>query len=147
MAHEKELAAIPLFSRLEDDDLERLGKTVVPRSYASGATIVGRVVDDQRFHSQTNGHGHAFRFSEQCYMRAISRRQPRQPHVPHSLPMPLTRASRRPSTQAANIHKIAANFNHRCSPISARVFRVSQGRIGASGHRGEPRMIVTDKLR
>lgn len=40
MAHEKELAAIPLFSRLEGSDLERLGKTVVPRSYASGAVIV-----------------------------------------------------------------------------------------------------------
>jgi CRP/FNR family cyclic AMP-dependent transcriptional regulator len=40
MPHEKELAAIPLFSRLEDSDLERLGKTVVPRSYASGAVVV-----------------------------------------------------------------------------------------------------------
>ncbi len=40
MAHEKELAAIPLFSRLEDGDLKRLGKTVVPRSYTTGATIV-----------------------------------------------------------------------------------------------------------
>ncbi len=40
MAHEKELAAIALFSRLEDDDLKRLGKTVVPRAYAKGDTIV-----------------------------------------------------------------------------------------------------------
>ena len=40
MAHEKELAAIPLFSRLEDDDIARLAKSVVPRSYAKGATIV-----------------------------------------------------------------------------------------------------------
>ena len=40
MPHEKELAAIPLFSRLEDSDLDRLGKTVVPRSYASGAVVV-----------------------------------------------------------------------------------------------------------
>ena len=40
MAHEKELAAIPLFSRLEEDDIARLAKSVVPRSYAKGATIV-----------------------------------------------------------------------------------------------------------
>ncbi len=40
MAHEKELAAIPLFSRLEKDDIARLAKSVVPRSYAKGATIV-----------------------------------------------------------------------------------------------------------
>ena len=40
MAHEKELAAIPLFSRLEKDDLERLGKSVIQRNYAKGDTIV-----------------------------------------------------------------------------------------------------------
>ena len=40
MAHEKTLAAIPLFSRLEKDDIARLAKSVVPRSYAKGATIV-----------------------------------------------------------------------------------------------------------
>ena len=40
MAHEKELAAIPLFSRLEEDDIARLAKSVVPRSYAKGVTIV-----------------------------------------------------------------------------------------------------------
>ncbi len=40
MAHEKELAAIPLFSRLEEEDLKRLGKTVVQRNYAQGNTIV-----------------------------------------------------------------------------------------------------------
>lgn len=40
MAHEKELAAIPLFSRLEENDIARLAKSVVPRSYAKGATIV-----------------------------------------------------------------------------------------------------------
>ena len=40
MAHEKVLAAIPLFSRLEEDDLERLGKSVVQRKYAKGETIV-----------------------------------------------------------------------------------------------------------
>ena len=40
MAHEKELAEIPLFSRLEEDDIARLAKSVVPRSYAKGATIV-----------------------------------------------------------------------------------------------------------
>jgi len=40
MAHEKELAAIPLFSRLEKDDLERLGKSVVQRKYAKGDIIV-----------------------------------------------------------------------------------------------------------
>lgn len=40
MPHEKELAAIPLFSRLEKDDLERLGKSVVQRKYAKGDIIV-----------------------------------------------------------------------------------------------------------
>ena len=40
MPHVKELAAIPLFSRLEDNDLKRLGKAVVPRSYPKGKTIV-----------------------------------------------------------------------------------------------------------
>lgn len=40
MAHEKELAAIPLFSRLEGNDLERLAKAVVPRNYKKGDTIV-----------------------------------------------------------------------------------------------------------
>ncbi len=40
MAHEKTLAAIPLFSRLEENDIARLAKSVVPRSYAKGTTIV-----------------------------------------------------------------------------------------------------------
>ncbi len=40
MAHEKTLAGIPLFSRLEENDIARLAKSVVPRSYAKGATIV-----------------------------------------------------------------------------------------------------------
>lgn len=40
MAHEKELAAIPLFSRLEGNDLKRLAKAVVPRNYKKGDTIV-----------------------------------------------------------------------------------------------------------
>ena len=40
MAHEKELAAIPLFSRLEGSDLARLAKSVVPRSFAKGDMIV-----------------------------------------------------------------------------------------------------------
>ncbi|MCH8160901.1 MAG: cyclic nucleotide-binding domain-containing protein [Chloroflexi bacterium] len=40
MPHEKELAAISIFSRLEKDDLERLGKSVVQRKYAKGDVIV-----------------------------------------------------------------------------------------------------------
>lgn len=40
MPHEKELAAIPLFSRLEDGDLQRLGRAVVPRDYPKGKMIV-----------------------------------------------------------------------------------------------------------
>ncbi len=40
MAYEKELAATPLFSRLDKDDLERLGKSVVQRKYAKGDVIV-----------------------------------------------------------------------------------------------------------
>ena len=40
MAHEKELAAIPLFSRREGNDLKRLAKAVVPRNYKQGDTIV-----------------------------------------------------------------------------------------------------------
>ena len=40
MPHEKELAAISIFSRLEKDDLERLGKSVVQRKDAKGDVIV-----------------------------------------------------------------------------------------------------------
>lgn len=40
MAYEKELAATPLFSRLEKDDLARLGKSVVQRNFAKGQKIV-----------------------------------------------------------------------------------------------------------
>ncbi len=40
MAHEKTLAAKPLFSRLEENDIARLAKSVVPRSYVKGTTIV-----------------------------------------------------------------------------------------------------------
>lgn len=40
MPYEKELAAISLFSRLDKDDLERLGKSVVQRKYTKGAAIV-----------------------------------------------------------------------------------------------------------
>ncbi len=40
MAYEDELAKVPLFSQLERKDLARLGKTVVPRSYAEGKEIV-----------------------------------------------------------------------------------------------------------
>ena len=40
MPYEKELRAIPLFASLEKDDLERLGKGVVPRKFAKGDAIV-----------------------------------------------------------------------------------------------------------
>lgn len=40
MAYENELAALPLFSRLEKDDLARIGKSVVPRSFPAGETII-----------------------------------------------------------------------------------------------------------
>ena len=40
MPYEKELGAIPLFARLEKDDLERLGKSVVQRKFTKGDAIV-----------------------------------------------------------------------------------------------------------
>ncbi len=40
MPYEKELGAISLFARLEKDDLERLGKSVVQRKFTKGDAIV-----------------------------------------------------------------------------------------------------------
>ena len=40
MAYEKEIASVPLFSALEDADLNRMGKVVVPRQFAKGHAIV-----------------------------------------------------------------------------------------------------------
>ena len=40
MPYEEMLASVPLFSRLEQDDLNRLGKAVVARTYKKGAEIV-----------------------------------------------------------------------------------------------------------
>lgn len=40
MAYEETLGSVPLFSRLERNDLQRLGKTVVARQYKAGETIV-----------------------------------------------------------------------------------------------------------
>lgn len=40
MAHEEQLAAVPLFSQLSRKDLARLGRAVVERSYKKGETIV-----------------------------------------------------------------------------------------------------------
>ena len=41
MAHEDTLGAVPLFSHLSSEALGRLAKSVVPRKYPAGATIVG----------------------------------------------------------------------------------------------------------
>jgi CRP-like cAMP-binding protein len=40
MAHEDQLAAVPLFSQLSRKDLGRLGRAVVERNYKKGETIV-----------------------------------------------------------------------------------------------------------
>ena len=40
MGYEDTLGSIPIFSRLERQDLERLAKAVVPRKYAKGEEIV-----------------------------------------------------------------------------------------------------------
>lgn len=40
MAHEDELAAVPLFSTLPRKDLTRLGRAVVERNYKKGDTVV-----------------------------------------------------------------------------------------------------------
>jgi CRP-like cAMP-binding protein len=40
MGYEDTLRSIPIFSRLERQDLERLAKAVVPRKYAKGEEIV-----------------------------------------------------------------------------------------------------------
>jgi CRP-like cAMP-binding protein len=41
MAYEDTLGAVPLFSHLSSEALSRLAKSVVPRKYPAGATIVG----------------------------------------------------------------------------------------------------------
>ena len=41
MAHEEELAKVWIFSKLDQPDLERIGKVVVSRSYKKGQQIVG----------------------------------------------------------------------------------------------------------
>ena len=40
MAHEEQLAAVPLFSQFTRKDLSRLGRAAVERSYKKGETIV-----------------------------------------------------------------------------------------------------------
>ena len=40
MTYEEQLAAVDLFSQLEQKDLARIAKAVVPRTYSKGATIV-----------------------------------------------------------------------------------------------------------
>lgn len=40
MAHETELGKVWIFSKLEQDDLERIGKSVVARSFSAGDEIV-----------------------------------------------------------------------------------------------------------
>ena len=55
MAHEEALKAISLFSRLEDDDIKRLAKSVVPRSYPAGDTIVKEGEQAVAFYVITRG--------------------------------------------------------------------------------------------
>jgi CRP-like cAMP-binding protein len=40
MAYEKEIKGVPLFSELDDADIKRIGKVVVPRTFAKGSAIV-----------------------------------------------------------------------------------------------------------
>jgi hypothetical protein len=42
MAYEDELSKVWIFAKLQRDDLERIGKSVVPRSFARGGEIVRR---------------------------------------------------------------------------------------------------------
>jgi hypothetical protein len=55
MAYEDALAAIPLFSRLEREDLQRLAKTVVPRKYSKGEEIVKEGEQAVAFYVITKG--------------------------------------------------------------------------------------------
>lgn len=55
MPYEETLASVPLFSRLEKDDLERLGKTAVSRSYRKGEEIVKQGEQAVAFYVITKG--------------------------------------------------------------------------------------------
>jgi CRP/FNR family cyclic AMP-dependent transcriptional regulator len=55
MAHEVALKGIALFSRLEDDDIKRLAKSVVPRSYPKGDEIVKEGEQAVAFYVITSG--------------------------------------------------------------------------------------------
>lgn len=55
MAHEEQLAAVPLFSQLPRKDLTRLGRAVVERAYKKGETIVKEGEQAVAFFIVTNG--------------------------------------------------------------------------------------------
>jgi CRP/FNR family transcriptional regulator, cyclic AMP receptor protein len=40
MPYEDEIARVPLFSELDESDIKRMGKVVVPRTFPKGSTIV-----------------------------------------------------------------------------------------------------------
>jgi CRP-like cAMP-binding protein len=55
MAHEEELAKVPLFATLARKDLSRLGRAVVERKYKAGETIVKEGEQAVAFFMVTNG--------------------------------------------------------------------------------------------
>ena len=56
MAHEQELAAVPLFSQLPRKDLIRISRAVVERNYKKGETIVKEGEQAVAFFVVTKGH-------------------------------------------------------------------------------------------
>ncbi len=56
MAHEAELAAVPLFSQLPRKDLTRISRAVVERNYKKGETIVKEGEQAIAFFVVTKGH-------------------------------------------------------------------------------------------
>jgi CRP-like cAMP-binding protein len=55
MAHEEQLAQVPLFSQLSRKDLSRLGRAVVERNYKKGETIVKEGEQAVAFFMVANG--------------------------------------------------------------------------------------------
>ncbi len=55
MAYEDQLASIWIFSKLQQEDIARMAKAVVPRTYAKGETIVNEGEQAVAFYVITSG--------------------------------------------------------------------------------------------
>jgi CRP-like cAMP-binding protein len=55
MAYEEQLAKVWIFSKLDQSDLQRIAKAVVPRTYKKGETIVSEGEQAVAFYTITSG--------------------------------------------------------------------------------------------